>query len=531
MISRIYYTLSSLKLRQILYLFKYRIFDAIFKPLRKTIYTRTPAKQIGGIVFNGLLDKEQSFDNYSFSFINFHHKFENSAINWNLREHGMLWAYNLNYMDFINQSNIETETALDLIHDFIEQLPANKIGVDPYPISLRGINWIKFISKHNISSNQIDSSLYAQYHILYKNIEYHLMGNHLLENGFSLLFGAFYFNDKKLYKRGAQILLRELPEQILADGAHYELSPMYHQIVLERILDTINLFSNNKRFNDQDVLLKHMITYASKMLSWINYITFKSGDIPLFNDSAPGIASTTKQLIDYANKLGIGDYPPDLSLNDCGYRKFSNNNYECVIDVGTIGPHYQPGHAHADTFSFALNIGNKPFIVDPGISTYNPTVNRLKERSTLFHNTVTVANLNSSDVWSSFRVGRKAKVKILEDNEATMKASHDGYKKSVGVTHTREWYFSPHSIKINDNLNVKKSVSGIARLYFSSHQTVFLQDGMIKSDNSSILFINATSISLKDTEIPNGYNNFVRTKYAEVAFEKNLTTVITIKNS
>ena len=61
------------------------------------------------------------------------------------------------------------------------------------------------------------------------------MGNHLLENGFSLLFGSYYFRDEKLYSKAKEIIKTELREQILDDGAHFELSPMYHSIILHRI--------------------------------------------------------------------------------------------------------------------------------------------------------------------------------------------------------------------------------------------------------------------------------------------------------
>ena len=37
------------------------------------------------------------------------------------------------------------------------------------------------------------------------------------------------------------ILKKELSEQILPDGGHYELSPMYHSIILEDILDLHNI--------------------------------------------------------------------------------------------------------------------------------------------------------------------------------------------------------------------------------------------------------------------------------------------------
>ena len=34
---------------------------------------------------------------------------------------------------------------------------------------------------------------------------------------------------------------QQLEEQILPDGAHYEQSPMYHCILLDRLLDAINI--------------------------------------------------------------------------------------------------------------------------------------------------------------------------------------------------------------------------------------------------------------------------------------------------
>ena len=39
----------------------------------------------------------------------------------------------------------------------------------------------------------INQTLYNHYQLLLNNLEYHLLGNHLLENAFSLLFGAYYF--------------------------------------------------------------------------------------------------------------------------------------------------------------------------------------------------------------------------------------------------------------------------------------------------------------------------------------------------
>ena len=42
------------------------------------------------------------------------------------------------------------------------------------------------------------------------------------------------------YKTGHKIISNELSEQILSDGGNFELSTMYHSIILEDLLDLYN---------------------------------------------------------------------------------------------------------------------------------------------------------------------------------------------------------------------------------------------------------------------------------------------------
>ncbi|MDD2950007.1 MAG: alginate lyase family protein, partial [Sulfuricurvum sp.] len=327
----------------------------------------------------------------NFTFLNKSHTFS-LRIDWNFSEYGKLWTYNLCYFDFLHQTSISQEEGITLIHNFIDQAALHKDALEPFPISLRGINWIKFLSLHHISDPIIDDSLFSQYHILLDNLEYHLLGNHLLENGFSLLFGAYYYQNESFYSAAKTILLSELEEQILSDGAHFELSPMYHQIMLFRVLDCINLVKNNP-WKTHELLLP-LEKKASLMLGWLTTITYKDGSIPLLNDSAKGIAPTSANLFEYARLLEIS--PLIQPLTKSGYRKIVTENYECVLDVGNIGPDYIPGHAHSDTFNFELHIMGKPFIVDTGISTYESNQLRQIERSTASHNTVMIDNKEQS---------------------------------------------------------------------------------------------------------------------------------------
>ena len=162
----------------------------------------------------------------------------------------MLWAYNLNYMDWLLQPDMTFEQGSEWVERFITDLPTNRIGLDPYPIALRSINWIKFIGRHHkkVESNRLqrwNDSLYAQCKLLERKLEYQLLGNHLLEDAYALFIASIYFSDKKMYDKASCLLYKELDEQILPDGSHYEQSPMYHCILLDRLLDCYNASINS----------------------------------------------------------------------------------------------------------------------------------------------------------------------------------------------------------------------------------------------------------------------------------------------
>jgi len=395
--------------------------------------------------------------NREFKFLNLSKEFKKN-IDWNYIEYGKLWTYNLTYFDFLSQNH---KDSLCLIDDFIDNIDNIKDGLEPFPISLRGINWIKYISYNNIINQKINDSLYAQYYILLDNLEYHLFGNHLLENVFSLLFGAYYFKDDVLYEKSKEMLTQQLEEQILEDGGHFELSPMYHQIMLFRLLDCINLLQNNS-WKKKSNLLDFLVDKAELMLGWLENISYKDGTIPLVNDSTNNIAPTSLQLLDYANRLNI--QINNLPLSKSGYRKISKNKYECIVDIGHIGAEYIPGHAHADTFNFELQIDGKYFIVDTGLSTYETNDRRILERTTSSHNTVEVNGKSQSEVWGGFRVANRANIIALNEGNNTIEATHDGYKKD-NIYHTRKWSFEENKIIIEDSLS--QSANGIARFHFS----------------------------------------------------------------
>jgi uncharacterized heparinase superfamily protein len=394
----------------------------------------------------------------AFTFLNLSKSFS-GAVDWSFAGHGKLWSYNLNYFDFLNQEEMSGDAGLALIRSFIAGIDENRVGMEPYPISLRGINWIKFLTRWEVCDDDIDSCLYRQYRYLLNNLEYHIMGNHLLENSLSLLFGACYFGDEQFYRKAEKILRQELKEQILPDGGHFERSPMYHQIILGRVLDCINLLScqsgvaQGSSKNDRAIKLLCLLEQtAAFMLGWLKQMTFRNGEIPLMNDAAFSISPATECLAAYAALLGVP--AQRVPLHDSGYRKIGNEVYEAILDVGAIGPDYIPGHAHADTLSFELHVDGMPVIVDSGTSIYEDCPLRHYQRSTKAHNTVEIDGQDSSEAWGSFRVARRARVKVLKESKDYIEAAHDGYRRLFGKPlHKRAWSFSERSVQIRDSIS------------------------------------------------------------------------------
>lgn len=450
---------------------------------------------------------EMNKDN-SFVFLNQKKDF-GDTIDWNYLGFGRLWAYNLNYFEFLHQKEMNAQRGKEIIDDFIEQLNSSKVGLEPYPSSLRCINWIRFFSKHG-GNARYNSVLYKQLLLLKKSKEYHIMGNHLLENGFALLFGAYYFNDKTFYKEAKGILKSQLDEQILDDGGHFELSPMYHSIMLFRLLDCYNLVVNNDLFNKElESVLKEKV---SKMLSWLNLMTFSNGKFPLMNDAAYRISPTTNELNEYASGLGFSVNRYTL-LKDSGYRKLSNKKFELIADIGKVGPDYQPGHAHADTFSFELCVNSRSLIVDTGTSTYEINEKRFYQRSTLAHNTVVVNNANSSKVWSGHRVGKRAKVEVISDTPELLVASHDGYK-TFGTNHKRSFKIEKDALRIIDEI----SNEGNAYLHFSPDEHFSILDNEIIGSDFRIELSDFIDIKCIDTQYAPEFNKILNNKCVCIRF-------------
>src|SRR5258705_6044840 len=157
---RYYETVRHLRLEQ--------LFFFLVKPFRKKIALYFSSKNIpvpepAKLKLQPFLNSENYFHENKFTLLNREKIFEEGNIKWNFLEYGLLWNYDLNYFDFLLQENLKPDTGLNLIHDFIAHADKHSASYDPYPTSLRGINWIKFLVKNNIDDSKVNDSLFRQY--------------------------------------------------------------------------------------------------------------------------------------------------------------------------------------------------------------------------------------------------------------------------------------------------------------------------------------------------------------------------------
>ncbi|WP_422138281.1 heparinase II/III family protein [Endozoicomonas sp. ALC020] len=415
----------------------------------------------------------------TFHFLNETHTLS-SASDWNNPKWEKLWLYNLHYFDDLNAEDAELRLPwhAELIERWIKENPAPRgNGWEPYPLSLRIVNWVKFFLR--ISANQPPKkhwldSLALQARVLMQKLEHHLLGNHLFANAKALVFVGLYFQGaeaEKWLQTGLAILQREVPEQVLDDGGNFELSPMYHSIMLMDMLDLINISQCYSATTVQP-FINGWQQYAENMVTWLQAMCHPDGDIAFFNDAVVGIAASLKTMSSYARSLGIAtksysiqsSAKPQLlklkHLKASGYVRLENKRAVAFLDLAKVGPDYIPGHAHADTLSFELSLFGHRVFVNSGTSCYGLGDERMRQRGTAAHNTVVIDDQNSSEVWSGFRVARRAypgqPFFSLEPESHRVSCSHNGYRWLKGKPlHSREWALTARTFSIKDRITGK----------------------------------------------------------------------------
>ncbi len=365
-----------------------------------------------------------------FTFLN--ETFEIDPIDWSRRYYSHLWNYNLHYFDYaVWAARAWTEghdpavmrRCQNYIEWWIEETDVGRgDGWDPYPVSLRIVNWIYAYSliaptyDDQVFLAKWRQSIRQQIDYLGGHLEYHLLANHLLKNIKAMVIGSLFFGERKQARKWASVLEKELKEQVLPDGGHYERAPMYHAQVMADFLECYALLAAEKAVPIPDYIWRRL----AAMASFLKELTFPDGAFAMFNDSActdetwpPPLLQAARAIVGFEGdvRTGVKTFP------QTGYYVWESVDLpekkvweKIVIDAGPPSVDYNCGHAHCDLLSYELWLGGRMFIVDSGVHGYGGDRFREYSRSTRAHNTVMFDDREQSRIWSNFRVGERARL-------------------------------------------------------------------------------------------------------------------------
>lgn len=291
--------------------------------------------------------------------------------------------------------------------------------------------------------------LYSQYQYLQKHQEKHLLANHYFEDLKALIIASYLFKDDKKLNGFLKSFKKQCEEQILADGVHYELSLMYHKLILEDLM-RIGMVAKQPDFSE----CSWIIPLIQKMMDACYSMEKGIGRTPLFNDAGDNVAKACEQLCLAAeNQFGVKAELKN-AFEASGYYKLYDGNKALIFDAGKIGVDYQPAHGHCDCLSFELSIDGKPLFVNSGTYEYQGDL-RKYFRTTRAHNTVEINGHEQSQCWGGFRVGKRISRVHGAMGDGFVEG---GYRNYLGEEHQRRIALKNGIMEVVDSVKAQEDV-------------------------------------------------------------------------
>ena len=381
-------------------------------------------------------------------------------VDWEYEPGGPLWLYHLHQFDHLRAPGLTPDRRLALMLDWVRRHEEGS-GWDPHPTSLRILNWGKILLTQDAVSpagdevTELHASLARQADTLARNLELRLQANHLLSNLIGLVFAGLLFADEGAddWLAHSGHLCAELDAQFAADGAHQERSPMYHSLLLENLLDLLNL-ARARASRAPAGLVEVLEETTGRGLGALEVWCHPDGEIPLFGDSAFGIAQRPDALLEYASSLGLAPRGPDVPglLADTGFARLDAGVFSVVVSVAGPAPGHQPGHAHCDALAFELSCGGERVVCDTGVHDYLLGERRARSRATRSHATMEVGGAEQAEIWASHRVGGRPRVELVGFEPGQGLEATCASWSTLDSPHRRRFAFRSGGLEVRDVL-------------------------------------------------------------------------------
>jgi len=357
---------------------------------------------------------------------------------WRPAGRSHLWLFHLHYFDWLDDllalpGEEAARAARAHVGDWIAAHPwPDRLAWHPYPLSTRIHAWLRHSGR--LLGGAPDSlreafsvSLGRQAAHLRRTPELDVRGNHIVRNLKALVAAGTCVEGARALADGALgPLRRELDEQVLPDGMHFERSPSYHAQVLADLADTADALRAAGAAPDW------LEEAVARMAAALRFLRRPDGLLPLFNDGEVGTAAGLDRL-----EARLPPGPAAAALPDAGYFGLGRRDgLLAILDAGLCGPDWLLAHAHADALSFEMSAGGEPLVVNSGTFGYQVGETRSRLRGTAAHSTLALDGADSAEVYGTFRVGRRPRRVAARPSPGRIEADHDGWRH-LGLAHRR----------------------------------------------------------------------------------------------
>lgn len=227
-------------------------------------------------------------------------------------------------------------------------------------------------------------------------LEQHLRGNHLLADLLGLAAAEAAFGGDG---RAARALQAEWDRQSVPDGAHGEMSAMYHAQLAEDLLTVVALGD----------VTGALAQRAQRAVGWLAAVRHPDGRVPGFGDSDPDAVDAMPLL-----RLALRSAPAGVTdpVRSAWTARQSGGHF-AVVHTAPVACTEQPGHAHDDALAVEWSHGGVRVVAEAGLGGYEGDPLRATNRSAASHSTVQVPNRPGVELWGAFRLGARGKVEAV----------------------------------------------------------------------------------------------------------------------
>ncbi|WP_324661883.1 alginate lyase family protein [Haloarcula sediminis] len=337
----------------------------------------------------------------------------------------------------------------------------------PHAVSLRVLNLARFCAwvRDDTAVEALAARLvYRNAAFLANHVEHDVGGNHLIENGAALvLAGALFDGEGEAWLQQGVDVLVEASEQFLADGGHFERSPMYHSIALVRYLTAVDLLRR-----EGESIPPELREVASRATEFLRRLRPPDGRIPLLNDAVFGEAPPVSAVLRYADAVGVdATAPAGTSLSTSGYYWLGDGDDRLLVDGGRPGPAHLPGHTHNDALSVSFWADGRRLLTDTGTPAYAPTNRREYARSVAAHNTVQYGDTEPMPTGGSYLLGRRVEpsATVRERDGVTLFDGRYSRDATPRYTHRRRIYHADDWWLVWDTVDADEAATMTSRLH------------------------------------------------------------------